>query len=150
MHNFIKWSRLVWDLIQGGVGPSSLSLRNVDMATIQHFHWGKFEKEVDKIFLSLRLLLKSLHGLRSEVFPNPLCTVVPPIPPPPNTAAHFQFPNKGFVGYIWLRIPPISEYRGFFVSPEISGIGRLTIGAGGATVFLTLTISGWIIARSCC
>ena len=55
---------------------------------------------------------------------------------PPNTASPrpqyrhpFPIPNKGFVGYIGLSIPPISEYRRFFVSPEIGGIG-----AGGATV----------------
>ena len=38
---------------------------------------------------------------------------IPPLPitPPPNTAAHFQVPNKGFVGYISLPIPPISEWR---------------------------------------
>ena len=46
---------------------------------------------------------------------------------PPNTAARFQVPNKGFVGYMLLPIPPISEYRRFFVSPEIGGIG----GGGG-------------------
>ena len=42
---------------------------------------------------------------------------------PPNTAAYFQVPNKSFVGFIWLPIPPISEYRRFFISPEIDGIG---------------------------
>ena len=45
-----------------------------------------------------------------------------PIPPPPNTAAHFQVPNKGFVGYICLPIPPFLEYRRFFASPKIGGI----------------------------
>ena len=29
-----------------------------------------------------------------------LYTVVPPNTAPPNTAAHFQVPNKGFLGYI--------------------------------------------------
>ena len=51
----------------------------------------------------------------------------PPILPPfpPNTAAHLQVPNKGFVGYIWLPIPPFSEYCRFFASPKIGGIGGL-------------------------
>ena len=44
--------------------------------------------------------------------------------PPPNTAAHFQVPNRFFLGYIWLVTSPVSEYCCFFVSPEIGGIGR--------------------------
>ena len=73
---------------------------------------------------ALNCLLVSYH---TSFFPS--LTVVPPntAPPntasPPKTAAHFQVPNKGFLGYIWLPIPPISEYRRFFVSPKIGGIG---------------------------
>ena len=59
---------------------------------------------------------------------------------PPNTASPrpqyrhpFPIPNKGFVGYIGLSIPPISEYRRFFVSTEIGGIGA---GGGDCTVKL--------------
>ena len=56
-------------------------------------------------------------------------TVVPPNTAPPltaspNTAAHFQVPNKVFLGYIILISLPVSEYRRFFVSPEVGGIGR--------------------------
>ena len=41
---------------------------------------------------------------------------------PPNTAAHFQVPNMGFICYIWLPIPPFSEYCRFLASPKIGGI----------------------------
>ena len=50
---------------------------------------------------------------------------------PPNTAAHFQVPNTGFVGYTWLRIPPISEYRRFFIRPRSAVLG------GGGTVIIS-------------
>ena len=76
---------------------------------------------------------------------------IPPLPippPPPNTAAHFQVPNKGSVGYIWLPIPLISEYRRFSVSPEIGGIW-------GCRLYLDLDMqpmifpqsSMWIVAK---
>ena len=70
-----------------------------------------------------------LQGNRSVVVgillqSSPPNTTPPNTASPPNTAAHFQVPNKGFVGYKWVRIPPISEYRRFFVSPEIGGIER--------------------------
>ena len=61
--------------------------------------------------------------------------------------SNFQVPNKGFVGYnyISLPIPPISEYRRFFVSPEISGIGGPTVPLGrgiGASQYCTSGLGG--------
>ena len=50
--------------------------------------------------------------------------------PPPNTADHFQVPNRVFLGYTGLISPPVSEYRRFFASPESDGTN-----IGGSTVF---------------
>ena len=75
---------------------------------------------------------------------RPPNTAALPIPPPfqyrrpPNTAAHFQVPNKGFVGYIYdsqyrrfRKTAAFSEYRRFFASPKIGGIGGFDCTYGG-------------------
>ena len=59
---------------------------------------------------------------------------------PLNTAAHFQVPNKGFVGCIWLPTPPLSDDRRFFASPKIGGIGGFDCFISNAQVKQEATI----------
>ena len=86
----------------------------------------KLGQSINYVILKIRFKLESLPSIRS-----------PPRPPPPHTAAHFQVPNLSAKGFSWFKyyMTPftrhrreVSEYRRFFISPEIGLIiGREVI-----------------------
>ena len=143
----LKWSKNNWE--------SDGHLINVPicMTKIRNYFWKnnfrrkwlnlkvlKKEKIIDFDILKVNNYKSCINGLfsnkaiKSSMTANPVYKLfqsnLPPNTAPlftasPNTAAHFNVPNRGFLGYInWLLSQPVSEYHCVFISPEISGIGR--------------------------